>query len=349
MSDFGPLLRELHRLPALAALRESDLAPLSNKGTAHGHVAIVPQIDRRRLVVRIAYAFPGDPTAAARLEIQAEAFRRCAPSGVTPRLFDVVPPSEAMPGGVLIVDRIDGRVPQLPGELGLMAQSLAAIHGVPAPARSDAAPLPYHADPVAALLAAIEANAVFFGRKAMTDDARDALREELDFARSFADATTRGTPDIVLALADTHPGNFLVDSAGKAWFVDLEKVHYGAAAIDLAHATLETSTRWDADVNLTLPREAIVAFHRRYLDLIGEGGARRLLPFLLPLRPMAFMARWSVQTDPSYNGTEPDRWSDLGLSEAMKAHSRATIARMFQPRIIARNRAEWLGSEMLAF
>ena len=355
MSDFGPLLRELHRLPALAALRESDLAPLSNKGTAHGHVAIVPQIDRRRLVVRIAYAFPGDPTAAARLEIQAEAFRRCAPSGVTPRLFDVVPPSEAMPGGVLIVDRIDGRVPQLPGELGLMAQSLAAIHGVPAPARSDAAPLPYHADPVAALLAAIEANAVFFGRKAMTDDARDALREELDFARSFADATTRGTPDIVLALADTHPGNFLVDSAGKAWFVDLEKVHYGAAAIDLAHATLETSTRWDADVNLTLPREAIVAFHRRYLDLIGEGGARRLLPFLLPLRrmtwlrTMAFMARWSVQTDPSYNGTEHDRWSDLGLSEAMKAHSRATIARMFQPRIIARNRAEWLGSEMLAF
>ena len=355
MSGFRPLLRELHRVPALAALRESDLAPLSNKGTAHGHVAIVPEISDRRLVVRITYAFAGDATAATRLEIQAEAFRRCAPSGVTPRLFAKVPPGEAMPGGLLIVDRIDGRVPHLPNELDLMARSLAAIHGMPVPSRAEAAPLPYHADPVAALLAAIESNAIFFERKEMPDEAHDALREELDFARGFAGSTTRGTPDIVLALADTHPGNFLVDSTGKAWFVDLEKVHYGAAAIDLAHATLETSTRWDADVDLTLPRDAVLAFHRSYLDLIGEFGAQRLRPILLPLRrmtwlrTMAFMARWSVQPDPSYAGTETDRWSDLGLSEAMKAHSRTAIGSLFQPQTIARIRADWLGGKMLAF
>ena len=180
---------------------------------------------------------------------------------------------------------------------------------------------------------------------------RFVLREELEFARSYARSTTRGKPEPVLALADTHPGNFMVDAQGKAWFVDLEKVHYGAAGIDLAHATLETSTRWDRDVDLVLSREATTGFYRRYLALIGDARAQRLRPFLLPLRrmtwlrTMAFTARWSVQTDPSYTGTEPDRWGDIGLSAEMKAHTRATIADFHQPQTIERIRGEWLARQ----
>lgn len=354
MSPHIELLRALHRVPALAGLRADDLASLSSKGTAHGHVAILPEIDGRRLVARIAYAFPGDATAAARLNVQAEAFRRCAPSGVTPRLFALVPPSGALPGGVLVVDRIDGRVPHLPAELALMARSLAAIHSLPVPAPGDATPIPFPDDAIVALLQAIETNAVFFDRMALDDGVRATLRRELAWARDYARSTTRGRPDAVLALADTHPGNFLVDAQDKAWFVDLEKVHYGAAAIDLAHATLETSTRWDRDVNLALPRDAVAAFYRQYLDLIGAVRAARLRPFLLPLRrmtwlrTMAFMARWSVQTDPSYAGTEPDRWSDLGLSDDMKAHSRATIADLYRPQSVERISREWLEGDLLA-
>lgn len=354
MSNFGSLLRELHRVPALANLREGDLASLSSKGTAHGHIAIAPPIDGRNLVVRIAYAFPNDPTAAARLTAQAEAFRRCEPSGVTPRLFATVLPSSAMPGGLLIVDRIEGRVPHLPAELDLMAQSLAAIHSLPVPAPDRAAPIPFPPDPVVALLHTIEVNAPFFDKMNIADDVRTTLREELEFARTYTQSTTRGKPDPVLALADTHPGNFMVDAHGKAWFVDLEKVHYGAAAIDLAHATLETSTRWDRDVNVILPPAATSDFYRRYLSLIGEDRARRLHPFLLPLRrmtwlrTMAFTARWSVQTDPTYTGTEPDRWSDLGLSQEMKTHARATIADFFRAQTIGRMRASWFAGESLA-
>ena len=354
MSANSDLLHALQRLPALAHLQTGDLAPLSSKGTAHGHVAIVPPIADRKLVVRIAYAFPGDPAAAARLETQAEAFRRCAPSGCTPRLFGLVPPGEALPGGALIVDRIDGRAPRLPQEIGLMARSLAAIHALPVPATAMAAPLSFPADAVAALLQAIETNARFFDSMAMDGKTRLALGEELAFARDYAASKMRGQPEPVLALADTHPGNFIVDAAGTAWFVDLEKAHYGAAAIDLAHATLETSTRWDRDVNLVLPREAIVAFYREYLNLIGSARAQRLHPFLLPLRrmtwlrTMAFMARWSVQTDPAYPGTEPDRWSDLGLSDEMKSHSRATIADLYRPQTVERIRREWLAGDSLA-
>ncbi|MDF3075378.1 MAG: aminoglycoside phosphotransferase [Alphaproteobacteria bacterium] len=148
--------------------------------------------------------------------------------------------------------------------------------------------------------------------------------------------------------------NFLVDAEGKAWFVDLEKVHYGAAAIDLAHATLYTSTRWDRDINIALSGEAIAQFYRTYLARIGEARAQSLRPFLLPLRrmtwlrTMAFTARWSVQTDPSYAGTEPDRWSDTGLSPEMKAHTQATIADFYRPQTIERIRSEWLAGDSLA-
>jgi aminoglycoside phosphotransferase (APT) family kinase protein len=44
---------------------------------------------------------------------------------------------------------------------------------------------------------------------------------------------------------DGHPGNFVVDAHGRAWLVDLEKARYGHPAVDLAHATLYTSTTWD--------------------------------------------------------------------------------------------------------
>lgn len=354
MSDHAALLVELHCLPAFADLTASDLQALSSKGTAHGHVAILPKIGGRNLVVRIAYAFPGDPTAEARLTAQAEAFRRCAASGVTPKLIAVLPVSDALPGGALIVDRIDGRVPRMPEELDLMAQSLAAIHALPVPPSTQAAPLAFPADAVLALLQTIEINAAFFPRMKMAAATRAALEEELDFARAYARSTARGIPDPVLALADTHPGNFIVDAAAKAWFVDLEKVHYGAAAIDLAHATLETSTRWDQDVNVVLPRDAVENFYRTYLGLIGGDASQRLRPFLLPLRrmtflrTMAFLARWAVQTDPAYDGTEPDRWSDLGLSDAMKAHSRATIADLYLPSTIERIRRDWLAGDSLS-
>src|SRR5690606_34542820 len=98
------------------------------------------------------------------------------------------------------------------------------------------------------------------------------------------------------------------------------------------------------EVDLILSRQAVIAFHRRYLSLIGDERAQRLRPFLLPLRrmtwlrTMAFTARWSVQTDPSYAGTEPDRWSDPGLSEEMRGHSRTTIAPLKQPQPIERMR-----------
>src|ERR1044072_1845427 len=96
------LLAALRKRPAFSALTADDLKPLPATGTAHGHVSLPDG-----LLARVAYAHEGDAAAAARLATQAEAFRHLPPSGRTPRLHDVIEPRPGLPGGALIVDRIE--------------------------------------------------------------------------------------------------------------------------------------------------------------------------------------------------------------------------------------------------
>ena len=151
-----------------------------------------------------------------------------------------------------------------------------------------------------------------------------------------------------MALADTHPGNFIVDRDGIAWFVDLEKVHVGSPAIDLAHATLATSTLWHPDVGKVLSRADVQAF----LHAISREGrtpaGRRLEPWLLPMRRLTwlrttlFMARWRVQTRSPRDPSDPTQWSDAGLEPAMKAHIDERIDQCFRRDTIQSIRAEWM-------
>ena len=208
-----------------------DGEALPATGTAHGHVRL-----RDGRLARIAYAYEGDPTAAARLHQQAEAFRYLQPAGCTPRLYDVVEPRGGLPGGALIVDFIEGHAPRLPDELDAMAESLAAIHALPLPPATS--PIPRQDNPFLETLQAAELNAARFLDKAVPDpEARAEIAEELGAMRALAPTFGTLAQPLVIALADTHPGNFIVDDKGTAWFVDLEKVHVGSAAIDLAHAT----------------------------------------------------------------------------------------------------------------
>ena len=71
MSD--ALLAALRERPAFSMLTIDDLKPLPATGTAHGHVRLPGG-----KLARVAYAHDGDPTAAARLRVQAEAFRHLA-------------------------------------------------------------------------------------------------------------------------------------------------------------------------------------------------------------------------------------------------------------------------------
>jgi aminoglycoside phosphotransferase (APT) family kinase protein len=336
------LLAALRERPAFSALTAADLKPLPATGTAHGHVRLP-----NGLLARIAYAHEGDATAVARLTTQAEAFRHLAPSGRTPRLHDVIEPRPGLPGGALIVDLIDGRAPHLPDERALMADTLARIHALPLPAMGS--PIPRQENPFIETLAAIEQNAVRFLDEAVPDaGARAEIAEELSLMRGMAPAFAQRAQPLAVALADTHPGNFIVDRGGVARFVDLEKVHVGSPAIDLAHATLATSTLWHPDVGKVLSRDEVQRFYALYLEKVGRRRAADLEPWLLPMRRLTwlrttlFMARWRVQTRGPRDPSDPTQWSDAGLEPAMKAHIDQRIDQCFRRDTIQSIRAEWM-------
>lgn len=336
------LLTALRERPAFASLVAADLMPLPATGTAHGHVALPGG-----LLARVAYAHEGDPAAAARLQAQAAAFRHLAAGGRTPRLHDVLAPRPGLPGGALIVDRIDGHPPRLPGELAVMADTLALIHALPLPPAGS--PIPRQADPFGETLVLAEQTAARFLDRAVPDaHSRAAITEELRRLRALAPTLARHEQPLVVALADTHPGNFIVDREGVAWFVDLEKVHVGSAAIDLAHATLPTSTLWDpAAGGVVLSLQAVRGFYDAYLAKAGAARAAALRPWLQPIRRLVwlrttlFMARWRVQTRAPRDPADPAQWSDAGLAPAMKAHIDAVIDRCFRFDTIRSIRAEW--------
>ena len=336
------LLDALRGRPAFAALTSADLSPLPATGTAHGHVALP-----NGLIARVAYAHESDPSATQRLATQAEAFRHLAPSGRTPRLHDVIEPRAGLPGGALIVDRIEGRAPRLPDQLGAMADTLVRIHSLPLPAAGSS--IPRQRNPFLETLAAIEHSARRFLDKAVPDSrARDEITEELHLMRGVAADFAQRAQPLAVALADTHPGNFIVDRNGLAWFVDLEKVHVGSPAIDLAHATLATSTLWHPDVGKVLSSAEVQAFYTLYLEEVGPAQAARLRPWLVPMRRLTwlrttlFMARWRVQTRAPRDPLDPTQWSDAGLAPAMKAHIDRRIDQCFRRETIQSIRAEWI-------
>lgn len=324
----------------LAAIREGEALPAT--GTAHGHVRLK---DGR--LARIAYAYEDDPTAAARLHRQAEAFRYLAPAGRTPRLHEIVEPRPGLPGGALIVDFIEGRAPHLPDELDAMADTLARLHSLALPASESS--IPRQDNPFRATLDVVEQGARRFLDKAVADPgARAEIVEELELMREMAKTLAHRPQPLSIALADTHPGNFIVDGSGLVWFVDLEKVHVGSQAIDLAHATLPTSTVWHPDVGKVLSLAEVRHFHQTYLAQIGETRAAELQPWLQPMRRLTwlrttlFMARWKVQTEAPRDPSDPSQWSDAGLSPEMRDHLRSRIALSFERETIRAIRAEWL-------
>ena len=322
------------------AIRNGQALPAT--GTAHGHVRL-----RDGRLARIAYAYENDPTAAARLHVQAEAFRYLQPTGRTPRLYEVVEPHQGLPGGALIVDFIDGHAPRLPDELDAMAETLVAIHALPLPPATS--PIPRQDNPFLETLQAAELNAARFLDKAVPDsEARAEIADELGAMRALAPTLGTLVQPLGVALADTHPGNFIVDRTGTARFVDLEKVHVGSPAIDLAHATLPTSTLWHPDVGKLLTRAEVQGFYDDYLALLDRKSAEALAPWLQPMRRLTwlrtalFMARWRVETRAPRDPANTTQWSDAGLDPKMKRHIDARIDQCFEYEAIRSIRSEWV-------
>ncbi|HYH21976.1 MAG TPA: phosphotransferase [Azospirillum sp.] len=320
----------LTRLPAFSDLKAADLEPMPLKGVAHDHV----RLKGRGVVARIPRWSQVGLDAGANLAHQAAAFARAAASGHTPELVAVVEPGPGLPMGALLVGEVAGRPPRLPADMGAVAGALAALHRLPLPPAALRPPLASSADPVTATLALVERQAAYFDTADLAPAARARLAEELDAAR-------HDRPDLPMPIAlvgtDVHPGNFLVDARGKAWFTDLEKAQYGHPGIDLAHASLYTSTMWDSAVAAALAPNDVAAFHAAWEAAVPAALAAAVRPWLRPLRrltwlrSLSWMARWKV---------EGDRLSP-GMPADLCAHLRGRLDDVFRPDTIDRVRRDW--------
>ncbi len=341
MTASADLLDILRALPATADIGARDVTPMTAKGVNHDHL----RIGGRGLILRVPRSMPWIPDAAAQLAGEAAAFRRAEPAGVTPKLAAMLPPSGPLPRGALLVEEIPGRAPRLPADLPAIADALARLHALPLPPPAERPPLPDQGTtgPIAATVAFIGQQREFLARIAIAAATRAALEAELAWAQHYAAETPAAAQPLALVGTDTHPGNFIVRADGAAMLVDLERVCYGSPAIDLAHATLYTSTTWDIDVQAQLSRREVEEFYRHYLAAAGTARAAKLQPWLAParrltwLRTMMWAARWRALAERDALTVEP----------RLRDHIARRLEDFFRPQTVARVRAEWLETSAL--
>lgn len=330
-ADMASLHGALTGLDGFADVRLEDLAPMRAKGLIHAHV----RVSGTGAVLRIPRLSSFGYEPAANLAYQAACFRRAAASGHVPDLIGTVAPAPGIPWGALVISEIDGGTPPVPGGLPAIARALAAIHALPVPAERMRAPIPSHTDPVTATLSVIEAQAAFLDDAGIPAQSRAQIDEELESARGFAASGAGADIAVTLVGTDTHPGNFMIRPAGSAVFVDLEKMLYGAPAIDLAHATVYTSTMWDADVATALTDADVASFYAAYFDALPGELAARIRPGCAPLRRFTWLrtttwcAKWRVE---SRDGAA---WSAARHDPGYIASVRARVEDYFDPATIA--------------
>ncbi|MEO8923986.1 MAG: phosphotransferase [Caldimonas sp.] len=283
----GDLCPRLARVLAreLPLWRGLAMEPLRDTGLAHSHVRLVGC----GAVARVPKQSQTALSPVDNLAYQATCFGRAAASGHTPALRHVLPVSDELPRGALLVEEIVGHAATLPQDLGTIARALARIHALPLPNGQERPPLDDASDPLFALLTEIEGQARHLESAAFAARVRRAINVEIERLRRLCGRQAR--PAKTLVSVDAHPGNFIVKADGEAVLVDLEKCRYSYPPLDLAHATLYTSTSWDLDNRATLTPAEVAATYALWAAECGRGAAE-WCDWHLPLRRAMWL--WSL-------------------------------------------------------
>ena len=318
------------------------LEPLADKGLAHHHV----RLQGSGVLARLPKQSQMGLAAQDNLAYQAACFERASASGHAPALRGVLNPGVHLPRGGLLVEEIVGRAAKLPGDLAAIGRALAAIHSLELPAPLLRAPLRDPADGVLALCEEIEAQAEFLDGAAIAPRSLRAIDIALLRLRTAARVLPR-VPHQLIAF-DAHPGNFLIRADGRAVLVDLEKARYGEPPLDLAHATLYTSTTWDVDSHAELTPEQVALAYNVWAQHFPEAALWR--PWLLPLRSAMWLwavtwcAKWKALADrPAAAGADGEDWSSAHSDPALVQHVRDRVNHYLSPAVV-----EAVGGELMA-
>jgi len=307
----------------------AELQLLPERGLAHNHVRLVGT----GWLARIPKQSQMQLSAQANLEYQSACFLRAGVSGRTPRLHATIPPGFWLERGALLVEEIAGRLPVLPGDLTLIAQALAAIHALPLPAPAKRSPLQCAAEPLRALADEIQGQAAYLSEAKLHPSTSLILETELASLLGWCNAPAR--PPLRLIAFDAHPGNFIIRGAGsvaQAVLVDLEKCRYSYPGLDLAHASLYTSTTWDSDSRAVLTPAEVASAYLHWEAAVGPAFASAARHWHLPLRramwlwSVTWCAKWRVLSG-SKRAERPsgEDWSAQLSPDALVAHVRGRV------------------------
>jgi hypothetical protein len=336
MDELSPLEDALRDALRAAGSPWTDAAfePLPDAGLAHAHLRLAGT----GVLARVPKQSQMDLPAQANLDYQAACFERASASGHAPRLHGLLPPAPALPRGALLVEEIVGRPARLPQDLLAIIDALAGIHALPLPAPSGRAPLLDPPDPLALLRGEIAAQAMFLDAAGLDARSRRAIDVQLEAVAELCAAQAR--PPKRLIAFDAHPGNFIM-RAGAAVLVDLEKARYSHPPLDLAHATLYTSTTWDRASCAVLSVDEVAAAHARWLARVPDGAA--FAPWLVPLRAAMWLwsvtwcAKWRVlSAQAARAGGDGEDWSGQRSDAALIAHVRERVDDYLSPSGVAR-------------
>lgn len=332
-----------------AALRASAspwagaaLVRLPDRGLAHDHVRItgsgllarIPKQSQMRLA-------PAD-----NLAYQAACFERAAAGGHAPRLHGVLAPSAPLPRGALLVQEIVGRTAALPADLPAIVQALGALHALPLPAPQARRPLLDDGDALAALYEEVAQQAQYLAAAGVANTVAQAVTQELQRLNALCAAEAR--PPRHLIAFDGHPGNFIVQGHAHAVLVDLEKCRYSYPALDIAHATLYTSTTWDVASSAVLTPAQVQGAYAAWAAAVGPRVAGPAHPWHVPLRramwlwSITWCAKWRVLSAAGAPAdAQGEDWSAGQSDAALVDHVRGRVDHYLGAEVVARMRAEF--------
>ena len=326
---------------ALPAYAGASLVPLADTGLAHWHVRLVGT----GLLARIPKQSQMQLTSANNLAYEQACFERASPSGHTPKLHHILPPSAYLPRGALIVDEIMGRPARLPDDLGAIMRALVAIHNCELPDEAGRAPLRAAADPLADLLDEIRAQGRHLATAGLSPAVRSAIDQEIEALAERASAAKR--PPKTLIAFDAHPGNFLMLPDGRAILVDLEKARYAYPPLDLGHATLYTSTTWDVASSAELTTAETARAYSDWATAMGPA-ADAWGDWHVPLRramwlwSVTWCAKWrALSARAATQASDGEDWSAEKSDATLIDHVRGRVDCYLSPEIVRRMRDEF--------
>ncbi|MDO8888429.1 MAG: hypothetical protein Q7V16_07595 [Hydrogenophaga sp.] len=314
---------------------DRPLVPLPDKGLAHDHVRLEGTGWLARIPKQSQLGLSGQDN----LDYQRACFERAAASGHTPALQGVLPPSEPLPRGALLVQSIVGRPARLPVDLPALAAALASIHALPLPEAASRAPLLNAADPLRALVHEIDAQAAHLGAAGLSVPVLTAIEGERQRLLACVLGTDR--PARCLIAFDAHPGNFIVQPDGRAVLVDLEKCRYAYPGLDMAHATLYTSTTWDLDTRAVLSVDEVLGFYATWAGAVGPMAAiarpwHGVLRRAMWLWSITWCAKWrALSVEAARTGADGEDWSSQRSEAALVDHVRNRVDHYLSTEVVA--------------